>query len=120
MSNDGNAAIFIGTFLSSGDAVALCNDCMPAWASAVTSGMLGIDPDLYAVAVAAMEKDAEAADANDPGDTGAPPAMIETPNTGSSAPAPAPADTDDDTELREDDDGFEPPPSDSTSEQVAS
>lgn len=87
MSNDGNPAIFIGTFYPSGDSVSLCNDCMPAWCSAVVSGMLGIDPDLFGVAVAAMEKDAEAAEHNDPAETGAPPAMVDPTPAGADAPA---------------------------------
>ncbi len=96
MSNDGNPAVFIGTFMSSGDSVALCNDCMPSWAGAVLAGMLGIDPDLFSAAVAAMEQDANGGNAMEPQETAAPPAMVEPPNTAGSAPPPAPADTDQD------------------------
>lgn len=79
MSNDGNPAIFIGTFLTEGDSVALCNDCMPAFCSAVVSRMLGIDPELFSVAVAAMERDA-AGEPGDPAEVAAPPAMVEVPS----------------------------------------
>lgn len=44
MSNDGNAAVFVGTFLENGDSVALCDACMVPWAAAVLEVTTGIDP----------------------------------------------------------------------------
>lgn len=44
MSDDGNPAVFVGTMLQTGDAVALCDDCMVPWTAAVLYSMTGIDP----------------------------------------------------------------------------
>jgi hypothetical protein len=44
MSQDGNAAVFIGTFLQTGQPVAVCDECMVPWAAAVLQGMTGVDP----------------------------------------------------------------------------
>lgn len=37
MSDDGNQAVFVGTFMQNGDAVALCPVCLPQWACAVVA-----------------------------------------------------------------------------------
>jgi len=43
MSDDGNNAVFIGTFLQSGDAVTLCGECLPLWAAGLIEVMIGAD-----------------------------------------------------------------------------
>jgi hypothetical protein len=49
ISDDGNKATFIGTFLETGDNVRLCDDCMPQFCAAVFERMTGVDmaPAIY-------------------------------------------------------------------------
>lgn len=51
MSDDGNPAVFVGTFLKTGDSIALCDDCMVPWTAAVLSTMTGVDPAPFIAAV---------------------------------------------------------------------
>lgn len=51
MSQDGNPAVFVGTMLTTGDAVALCDECMVPWAAALLNVMTGLDPTPFLVAV---------------------------------------------------------------------
>jgi hypothetical protein len=51
MSQDGNPAVFVGTMLETGDAVALCDGCLVAWAAALLNVMTGLDPTPFLVAV---------------------------------------------------------------------
>lgn len=51
MSGDGNAAAFIGTFLETGDTVALCDECLVAWSAAMLNAMTGIDPAPFIAAI---------------------------------------------------------------------
>lgn len=51
MSEDGNVAVFVGTMLQTGDAVALCDQCMVPWAAAVLQSMTGVDPTPFLLAV---------------------------------------------------------------------
>lgn len=51
MSDDGKPASFIGTFLATGDTVALCDDCMVPWTAAILNAMTGLDPTPFLVAV---------------------------------------------------------------------
>jgi hypothetical protein len=63
-SEDGEAAVFIGTFLATGDTVALCDNCMAAWAAALLNAMTGIDPTPFIMALA---DDVESVDLEDDG-----------------------------------------------------
>lgn len=60
MSDDGNNAVFVGTMLETGDAVALCNECLVGWSAALLSVMTGIDPGPFIAAIS--EGDVEAPD----------------------------------------------------------
>lgn len=80
MSGDGNQAVFVGTLLQTGDAVALCDECLVPWAAAMLHAMTGVDPAPF---IAAVSDDTQAAGAAEGAPTDEP-------------PAPAPADTDDD------------------------
>lgn len=57
VSEDGNKATFIGTFLESGDNVRLCDECMPNFCAAVFERMTGVDmtPALYLASVEGQE-----------------------------------------------------------------
>lgn len=80
MSEDGRQAVFVGTMLQTGDAVALCDECLVMWAAALLQAMTGVDPQPF---IAAMSEDDPAGDVTAGAPTDEP-------------PAPAPADTDDD------------------------
>lgn len=56
MSEDGRQAVFVGTMLSSGDAVALCDECMVPWAAAILHAMTGVDPTPFLAAVSEDEQ----------------------------------------------------------------
>lgn len=80
MSGDGKEAVFVGTMLQTGDAVALCDECLVAWSAAVLHAMTGVDPAPFIQAVsepADVPGTAEGAPSDEP-------------------PAGAPADTDED------------------------
>ncbi len=51
MSDDGNQAVFVGTMLQTGDAVALCDQCIVPWAAALLNVMTGVDPAPFLAAV---------------------------------------------------------------------
>lgn len=94
MSNDGNGAVFVGTFLENGDAVALCGECLPGFAIALTASMTGTD-------IEALTGFLDAQDAETPDDVAvqaaelaAPPQSAEPPERGGEPPAVAPADGD--------------------------
>lgn len=55
MSDDGNPAVFIGTFLENGDSVQLCEDCLPQFAVAVAAQMTGIEVQELAGIVARLQ-----------------------------------------------------------------
>lgn len=76
MSDDGNQAVFVGTMLQTGDAVALCDECLVAWSAALLNAMTGVDPTPFLQAISdgpperpepADEPPAEPADAGDAG-----------------------------------------------------
>lgn len=79
MSEDGRPAVFVGTMLQTGDAVALCDECLVMWAAALLQAMTGVDPAPFIAAISEGDPAGDAA-------AGAP---------ASEPPAPAPADTDD-------------------------
>lgn len=87
-------ATFIGTFLETGDAVRLCDECMPNFCAAVFERMTGVDmtPALYL----ASEEGQQNPDGpvGEPGEVAYPPDMEPKGNTGSEAPPSAPHDTD--------------------------
>lgn len=55
MSDDGRPAVFVGTMLASGDAVALCDECLVPWTAAVLQAMTGVDPTPFLLAVSDSE-----------------------------------------------------------------
>lgn len=80
MSGDGKEAVFVGTMLQTGDAVALCDECLVAWSAAVLQAMTGVDPAPF---IQAISEPAEAPQTKDGAPTDEPPAA-------------APADADED------------------------
>ena len=56
MSGDGQPAVFVGTLLQSGEAVALCDECLVPWAAAMLHAMTGVDPTPFLLAVASDEE----------------------------------------------------------------
>ena len=94
MSDDGNAAVFVGTFLQNGDAVALCGDCLPQFAVAVAANTTGVPVDALAAAVAKLEAEHADMQPSDPAEVAAPPHMAEHGAPTDEPPAPAPADPD--------------------------
>jgi len=57
MSEDGQPAVFVGTFLNSGDSVALCDTCLVAWSAAMLQAMTGVDPEPFLKAISEDEPD---------------------------------------------------------------
>jgi hypothetical protein len=51
MSNDGQQAVFVGTMLATGDAVALCDECLVMWSAALLQAMTGVDPTPFLQAI---------------------------------------------------------------------
>lgn len=51
MSGDERPAVFVGTMLETGDAVALCDICLVGWCSALLNVMTGVDPEPFLRAV---------------------------------------------------------------------
>lgn len=94
MSNDGNAAVFVGTFLENGDAVALCGDCLPGFAIAMTASLTGVDGDLLMRWIDTNEPTAPEDPAGEAAELAAPPQHAEPPTRGGEPPAAAPADDD--------------------------
>lgn len=70
MSDDGNPAVFVGTMLQTGDAVALCDECMVPWCAAVLQTMTGIDATPFIAAISNGEPDDASADTVPAGPTG--------------------------------------------------
>jgi hypothetical protein len=56
-SDDGRQATFVGTFLQTGDAVALCDDCLAGFAASLTASMFGVPADELQALIAAHEDD---------------------------------------------------------------
>lgn len=116
ISEDGNKATFIGTFLETGDNVRLCDECMPNFCAAVFERMTGVDmtPALYLASVEGQENpdgpsgqpeevayppDMEPRSTSDVDPTGEPSGRSAEHTTAEGAPSsqpppPAPADTD--------------------------
>src|SRR5271170_7582483 len=65
MSDDGNTAVFVGTMLETGDGVALCDNCLVAWAAALLNVMTGVDPMPFIAAISDDVIDGELVDADD-------------------------------------------------------
>lgn len=63
MSEDGSEAVFVGTMLQTGDSVALCDECLVAWAAALLNVMTGVDPQPFLRAVSTDAEDLSEADA---------------------------------------------------------
>jgi len=55
MSDDGNPAVFVGTMLQTGDAVALCDECLVMWSAALLQQMTGVDPAPFIQAISEPE-----------------------------------------------------------------
>jgi hypothetical protein len=79
MSNDGKQAVFIGTFMETGDAVALCEDCLPAFTATVTADMFGVDGAQLLEWLKANQGDEAPADVSEVAEVAAPPAMMRPP-----------------------------------------
>lgn len=94
MSNDGNRATFVGTFLETGDGVTLCEQCLPDFMGAVMAQMLGIDPEEFSAAIENLQAGAEAMEAGDPAEVAYPPHTATAGAPTDEPPAPAPADAD--------------------------
>lgn len=95
MGEDGRQAVFVGTMLQTGDAVALCDECLVMWASALLQAMTGIDPEPFLRAVSEVS-DGQEAERNTP----AAEATDTVPDVSHGMPSdepppPAPHDTDD-------------------------
>jgi hypothetical protein len=79
MRGDGNPVELMGTFLSTGESVAVCKDCLPAYAAALLQTLTGIDTSVvFTLQEEVAEQVAQAAE-------GAPT---------DEPPAPQPSDTD--------------------------
>jgi len=75
MSGDGNAAVFVGTMLETGDSVELCDVCLVAWAAALLQAMTGVDPEPFLRAISDDESiPYEVTDVEPSGDDPNPPA----------------------------------------------
>ena len=72
MSEDGQPAVFVGTMLATGDAVALCDACLVAWAAAMLNAMTGVDPEPFLRAIS-EDEDVPAAAEGAPTDQPPPP-----------------------------------------------
>lgn len=94
MSNDGNAAVFVGTFLENGDSVALCGDCLPGFTMAITASMSGVEIE----ALTAFLDSQQPGQVQDPAaaaaEHAAPAQHAEPPERGGEPPAEQPADDD--------------------------
>ena len=93
-SDDGNPAIFVGTFLSDGSAVALCEDCLPQFCVAVAAQTQGIDVEKLAAAVVALAGEEIDPAPRDPAEVAYPPHDVTHGAPSDEPPAPAPADDD--------------------------
>lgn len=82
MSDDGNTAVFIGTYLESGETIAVCDECMVAWSAAMLNAMTGIDPTPFLQAISE-----DAPEEVPPAEPGVPAAPAE---TAEEAPPPSP------------------------------
>lgn len=118
MSNDGQQAVFVGTFLQNGDAVALCEDCLPAFTATITADMFGVDGQQLLTWLQENAGDEPPANAEQVAEVAAPPAMLADPTP---ADADAPAAQEGTDVAPEDADGADesPPPAESEAEQVA-
>lgn len=86
MNDDGNAAVFVGTFLAEGDSVALCDSCMVPFAAAMLHAMTGVDPTPFLEAVSDDEVTVEQVETAETADTS--PAAAEAPDpTATSEPS---------------------------------
>lgn len=94
MSNDGNGAVFVGTFLENGDAVALCDECLPGFAIALTASMTGTDLEALTGFLDAQNTEAPDDPAAGAAELAAPPQSAEPPARGGEPPAVQPADDD--------------------------
>lgn len=95
MSNDGRPAVFVGTFLQNGDTVALCEDCLPQFLTAVLAQMTGVEIGRLAAEIARLSDGAPEDPAAVAAEMAAPPHQVSHGAPGDEPPAAAPADTDD-------------------------
>ena len=51
MSDDGRQAVMVATMLQTGDAYALCDECIVPWAAGLLNAMTGVDPTPFLAAV---------------------------------------------------------------------
>ena len=55
MADDGQAAVFVGTFLTNGEAVALCDEHMVYFCASTLQDMTGVDPAPFIAAISDEE-----------------------------------------------------------------
>lgn len=51
MNEDGRPAVLVATLLETGDAVALCDECIVPWAAAMLNALTGLDPTPFLAAI---------------------------------------------------------------------
>ena len=89
MNEDGNAAVFVGTLLDSGDSVTLCPPCLVGWAVGIVEGGTGLPvSDIIAEAQRQLDSVPGAADDVEP---------AEADGEGTDAPKDVEADTPEDS-----------------------
>jgi hypothetical protein len=93
-SDDGNPAIFVGTFLQDGSAVALCEDCLPQFCVAVAAQTQGIEVEALAAAVVALAAESDDTEPEAPQEVAYPPHDTTHGAPTDEPPPPAPADED--------------------------
>ena len=55
MAEDGQAAVFVGTFLTNGESVALCDEHMVYFCASTLQDMTGVDPAPFIAAISDEE-----------------------------------------------------------------
>ncbi len=59
MADDGNKAVFVGTFLTNGESVALCDEHMVYFCASTLQEMTGIDPVPFVAAISEPKSEGE-------------------------------------------------------------
>lgn len=93
-SDDGNQAIFVGTFLTDGSAVALCEDCLPQFCTAIVAQTQGIEIAELAAAITALIGAETGAVPGEPQEVAYPPHQVSHGAPSDQPPAEQPADDD--------------------------
>lgn len=86
MSNDGNQAVFVGTFMTDGSAVALCEGCLPQFMISVLAQSNGIDPQVLYNTVDELAGAEDSPEPGDPAQVAVPPDMVDPTSAGADEP----------------------------------